>query len=398
MADSSNGFYRNVPSFTDFSSVTDLSFYRALPDDWSIVFTDITSSTTAIEEGRYKDVNMIGAACITAVLNALPDLSIPYVFGGDGATLAVPSVVTPQVSLALAGTQKIALHRFNLELRAGIVSLHDIRQSKNDVFVAKFELSPGNAMAMFTGGGIQFVESTIKHGEDAHLYTIKSNDNDEAPDLEGLSCRWEPLETCNGTMMSMLVHATGKNPQEDIAIYREIINGVEWILQSGMEQASPVNTANMVLNWPSDGLRREVKLAAGTKNFFRKVVWVYFTGFVQYFLEKFDLKAGGYDARIYRQELRVNSDFRRFDDTLRMILDCTLDVAGEIESFFADLRKQGKIAYGIHRSDQALMTCLVFGLDQGEHVHFIDGSDGGFATASLQLKAQIQESANSALT
>jgi hypothetical protein len=37
------------------------------------------------------------------------------------------------------------------------------------------------------------------------------------------------------------------------------------------------------------------------------------------------------------------------------------------------------------------MTCLVFSLDKGEHVHFIDGSDGGFTAAAIQLKAQIQE-------
>ena len=44
-------------------------------------------STRAIAEGRYKDVNMIGAACINAVLNISRKKSVPYVFGGDGATL-----------------------------------------------------------------------------------------------------------------------------------------------------------------------------------------------------------------------------------------------------------------------------------------------------------------------
>ena len=35
------------------------------------------------------------------------------------------------------------------------------------------------------------------------------------------------------------------------------------------------------------------------------------------------------------------------------------------------------------------MTCLVFDLTSAEHVHFIDGADGGFALAARQLKEQI---------
>lgn len=64
MPDISDDFYRNLPGFNEFPNVTDLSLYRPLPDDWCIVITDIKGSTKAIEDGRYKDVNMMGAACI----------------------------------------------------------------------------------------------------------------------------------------------------------------------------------------------------------------------------------------------------------------------------------------------------------------------------------------------
>ena len=35
------------------------------------------------------------------------------------------------------------------------------------------------------------------------------------------------------------------------------------------------------------------------------------------------------------------------------------------------------------------MTCLVFSLEASDHLHFIDGADGGFALAARQLKAQL---------
>ena len=76
-----------------------------------------------------------------------------------------------------------------------------------------------------------------------------------------------------------------------------------------------------------------------------------------------------------------------------MILDCTLEIAESIEALFMELHTQGKIAFGIHRSDHALMTCLVFSLAKGEHVHFVDGSDGGFTMAAVQFKAQIKAAA-----
>jgi hypothetical protein len=41
---------------------------------------------------------------------------------------------------------------------------------------------------------------------------------------------------------------------------------------------------------------------------------------------------------------------------------------------------------GVHRSESALMTCLVFNLDKGEHIHFVDGSDGGFTAAAKSMK------------
>jgi hypothetical protein len=36
------------------------------------------------------------------------------------------------------------------------------------------------------------------------------------------------------------------------------------------------------------------------------------------------------------------------------------------------------------------MTCLVFSLDSHEHVHFIDGSDGGFAMAAVGFKERLR--------
>ena len=83
-------FYAAIEPFLDFAAVADPARYRAAPDDWIVVLADIKGSTEAAKAGRYKDVNLIGAACITAILNVTQGLDLPYVFGGDGATVLIP--------------------------------------------------------------------------------------------------------------------------------------------------------------------------------------------------------------------------------------------------------------------------------------------------------------------
>ena len=111
--------------------------------------------------------------------------------------------------------------------------------------------------------------------------------------------------------------------------------------------------------------------------------------FFQSIAERFNLKLGPYNAPVYRQELRANTDFRKYDGLLRMVLDVSGEQAGAIEAYLAAEHKAGRLVYGTHRADSALMTCLVFSLEQSQHIHFIDGADGGFALAAQGFKQQI---------
>ncbi|KAI2506465.1 Protein of unknown function (DUF3095) [Fragilaria crotonensis] len=67
----SEDIYKNLKSFDDFSQVTNAENYVRLPSDWAVVVARVVGTTEAVKAGRYRDVNTIGAACITAVKNAL---------------------------------------------------------------------------------------------------------------------------------------------------------------------------------------------------------------------------------------------------------------------------------------------------------------------------------------
>ena len=86
--------------------------------------------------------------------------------------------------------------------------------------------------------------------------------------------------------------------------------------------------------------------------------------------------------------MAANTDFVKFDDTLKMVIDVSLEQKEKILNYLNGRQLQKSLFYGAHFSNEALMTCFVRSLSQ--HVHFIDGGSGGYAMAAKQIKqAQI---------
>ena len=155
-------FLSRIPAFSAFEGVADATNYQPLPDDWALATTDIVGSTAAIAGGRYKDVNMAGASMISALLNALGRRDLPFVFGGDGALLAVPGEAIATTRETLAAVQAWVADELGLTLRAALVPLSAIRSRGLDVRVANFQASDQAAFAMFTGGGASWAENQMK--------------------------------------------------------------------------------------------------------------------------------------------------------------------------------------------------------------------------------------------
>ena len=156
---------------------------------------------------------------------------------------------------------------------------------------------------------------------------------------------------------------------------------------------SPTRNENLKFRWPPRFLETELKASAGKGLWanVKVVLRILFEFAFQYCLHRWGGSAGGYNAPVYMEEMITNTDFRKFDDVLRLVLDCSNEQISDMERTLENLRHSGEIAYGIHTADSALMTCLVFSLETSQHVHFMDGGDGGFAIAAKQMKAQLGE-------
>ena len=379
MAEGSERFYGSIAVFRGFGKLMDPTLYSPLPDDWSIGVADIVESTRAIAEARYKAVNMAGAAVIASVTNALDGREFPFVFGGDGASFAVSPDDLERAREALAATAIWVKDDLDLELRVALVPVAAVRAQGLDVRVARFGPSPNLSYAMFSGGGLGWAEAAMKRGE----FAVPAAPSGTQPDLTGLSCRFEEIPSVRGLILSVLiVPARSADP----ASFRRLIEDVIALVERSPDAGRPVPPGGPPLRWPPAGVDFEARAARGGSLLKRRARVLAQTLFA-YFVMRFGISVGGFVPKTYVQQVVENSDFRKYDDGLRMILDCTPQLERELTQRLSAAASGGIARYGLHRQDAAMMTCFTPSALRSDHVHFIDGARGGYASAATALKA-----------
>ncbi|MBX9459568.1 MAG: DUF3095 domain-containing protein [Rhizobium sp.] len=376
---SSDRFFDTVPVFEDFEGVTNLENYRPLPDDWVLIAGDIVNSTGAIGAGNYKAVNIAGAAIISAVLNASGDADLPFVFGGDGATVAVPPSGLEGARAAIAAVRTWADEEMGLDMRAAVIPLSDIRKAGFDVLVARYKVSEHASYAMFAGGGATWAEAQMKSGH----YGIAKAAPNTRPDLNGLSCRWSPIPSRHGEIVSII--AVPVRGGDDSA-FRDLITAIVAIVSSEERAGHPVPASGPTPRLTRESLEWEARTTAPQGSQFLKKLAILGQYHLGNLLARLNVRLGSFDARLYKRDVSDNSDFRKFDDGLKMTVDVDGPSFARIEALLKEAARNGVCRYGLHRQDAALITCFVLNPMHRDHMHFIDGAAGGYALAAARLK------------
>lgn len=376
-----DNFFDTLPVFVQFEGVADTANYQPLPDDWILATADIVGSTKAIEQGRYKAVNVAGASVISALLNALGKQDHPFVFGGDGAIVALPASQAQQARGALAAVQAWVKDDLQLELRAALVPISDIRAQGLDVRVARFKVSPDVSYAMFAGGGASWAESQMKSGK----YAVQPAPSGSRPDLTGLSCRWNPIQARNGEIVSIIA-VPGTSGTD--ALFQRLVGDIIAVAAEQNRGSHPLPEDGPPITFTVQGAETETRATAPAGKRFSRKLAILGQIALTVMLDRFGLTAGGFDPKRYKRELVQNSDFRKFDDGLKMTIDIDAERLRRIEALLEKASNAGIGQYGIHRQDSALITCFVPTPLAHDHIHFIDGAAGGYAMAASNLKAK----------
>jgi len=260
------------------------------------------------------------------------------------------------------------------------------------VRIAKMQVSPWGTLAMFSGGGLAYAEKLIKNPETSATYEIQpGSDHKEDQDLfAGLECRWEPIYSKKGETVCLMVLARGDDEIKKAETYSKFIEEMRKIYGTDY---SPVRSSQMKVTLDSKLLAHETKVRTFNKNFFARLAYpvlLRLSCILGKIIFKFGLRIGEMDGEEYLSTLTKNSDFQKFDDTLRMTIDSDPEQRKKLVEYLESQMKAGALFYGIQISDSALMTCMVFDR-KDRHLHFVDGASGGYALAAKQMKGQVAE-------
>ncbi|MGA9378660.1 MAG: DUF3095 domain-containing protein [Phormidium sp.] len=388
---STDYFYSQLPALADFLEITDSSNYVSVPPDWQVIVTDIVGSTKAIESGRYKEVNLIGACSIVAILNIAKNFEVPFVFGGDGASLLIPPSLLLETKQALLATKFLAKQEFKLDLRVGIVPVSVVNQNGYDIKIAKLRISEHYHQAVFNSSGLTHATDLVKNPDYADIYLIKDTKEQPKADFSGLECRWQDIPSQRGEIVSILVLATTNEERKYNYIYREFLNKFSEIYGKEID-FHPIPIANLKLTFDERKLMLETKVRSPVGNWLQQ----------QWYLSKiklenslgaifmnFKLKVSDMDWGEYKNLFLDSTDYKKFDDILRMVIAGNSEQRQQLTNYLETQYQQGKLVYGLHNSDRAIVTCLVFERN-GRQVHFVDGADGGYTLAAKAMKKRMQ--------
>jgi hypothetical protein len=309
------------------------------------------------------------------------------VFEGDGAIIAIPPELVAGTRGALVGARDLAKNRFGLELAIGIVSATDIRSQGAELAVAKIKRSAKTFQAALSGDGWRLAERTIKNGAiSLDMDTVSS------ADFTGFECRWGEIPARKDHKLSLIVTATAVDQSEKDQFYTDFLRlRSEALGESKGTHPSwhPLHSDQMklqVLPWrllPEAMIRVSGGLlsmmAYAVKTMFQSIA-----GLILLALKK-DTKKVEWSR--YIGDLVSNSDYEKYSSSLMMVLDVSSEQADAIESYLLDAHESGRCIYGVHRSPTAIITCYIREYND-DHVHFIDGGDGGYASASIGYKAR----------
>ncbi len=390
---STDTFYKDLPVIKKDleEALTKEEYFKSVPNNWSIIVTDIENSTEQFGKGRYQEMNIISASSIIVALNIAEKykIEIPFIYGGDGASIIVPKKILAEVLEALATLRNNALYNFRLSLRVGSISIESLKEYGHRLKVAKIKIVDSYTQAIFLGAGLSQAEKIIK--SDKRFITKREGDSGKL-NLSGLQCRWNEIEPPAHKKDILVLIINPIKKQKQTIIYQHVLRDIENVYGS-FRRRHPISGKEIGHSSDFKTLSRASYLKYGKLN-------IFYTGFQMFksFLSKMYIRTN-IKLPIQIHEDYIQGDIATATDTLKIDGSLKTIVAGTKKQRLELLKKlerrerNREILFGHFGTDSTTITCYVHKREK-EYINFIDGTDGGYVRAAQELKNKLRYGIN----
>ncbi|MBD1393051.1 DUF3095 domain-containing protein [Mucilaginibacter glaciei] len=381
MSSTNDQFYARLPvhQIPLSNLLTSAKLFANIPADWHVIITDIIGSTKAVQTGRHEDINLMATGSIVTVMNIAYALHVtaPFFFGGDGATFIVPPSIIDKVMQALALYKESTMANFKLELRIGTVPVKEIYANGNELHIARFCAGKSFSIPVLLGNGLNYAEKLVK-GNNYLLAPLPAQT--EALDLTGMQCRWDriPPPENKEEIVTLLVIA-GQGVRQSEAFKKVIIKIDEFY--GSPQKRQPISIPKLKLKTTFNKIGAEIRARMGKIKVFEFVkTWVLTFLGPLYFRTT--------HGKNYLENLVEMSDTLVIDGKINTVISGTAKQRIALQRALDVFEARGEIIYGLHVSKESVMSCYVRDMVD-DHIHFVDGSEGGYTQAAMMLKAKL---------
>ncbi|MCG9792772.1 DUF3095 domain-containing protein [Flavobacterium algicola] len=385
-------FYKNIAKnnlpLTEL--LKDENLFSNVPSNWSVVVTDIENSTVAVNKGRHNDVNLSATGSIITVLNTLKSnnssVKIPYFFGGDGSTFIVPNAVLEPILIALNKYSQHIFTTLKLQLRVGHLEVEKVYANHIKLKITKLKHNEYLTTPVILGNGLKYAERVIKDRFEATK--IQSKDDSDL-NLDGMQCRWDEIypNQSDKKVVCLLVDCNDENIQAKI--YGIIMREIDFIF-GNLEKRNPISALKLKLNTSLATIRKEMKVKIGKYKVTYLISNWFMTLFGTFYFKFF--QAG----KLYKYRVTQLSDTIMLDGFLNTVISGTDEQVSRLKILLDHLEANHKIIYGIHITHASIMSCYIEDKEK-KHIHFVDGTEGGYTSAAIMFKDKMKKLQNEKL-
>lgn len=371
-------FYTKLPLSTTFISdlVANEAFFSKVPGNWHVLVADIKNSTQAIQNGQHNEVNLVATGSIIAILNLTINKSynVPFFFGGDGAVLLIPPDLLDSSISALEKHSANTFKNFGFELKTGHLAVQEIYDEQIELKIARCKINDNLNIPVVLGNGLHYAENLIKETQ-----TTTKSAKDVNLNLDGMECKWDkvkpPLD--NQEVLSLLV----KNceDQEPSKVYSMVLKAIDDIYGSP-QRRRPISVEKLKLKAGLRKIKNEMKAKLGKFNIIYLMKNLFRVSFGEYYLKN---TASG---KNYLQKMVELTDNLSIDGRINTVITGNSLQRQSLVNYLDRLEKTGKLKYGYYVSKESVISCYVRDISSNQHIHFVDGSGGGYTKAANMLK------------